>query len=65
LEVGNQTIVDFQIRMEIAMPPNAVITLDFPLHNPEAPRSLRRSYFVDPANTVCLSVKGADAGLTC
>ena len=47
------------------MPPGAIITMDFPIHNPEAPKSLRRSYFVDPLNTICTARKIADAGLSC
>jgi hypothetical protein len=64
-EVSKPTKAVLQLELGIAMPPNTIITVSFPKHNPEAPRSLRRSYFVDDAATACRAVENVDTGLRC
>ena len=47
------------------MPPGAIITIDFPRYNPEAPGSLQHGYFLDRDATVCSAGQNADGGLEC
>ena len=49
----------------VPLPPNTVIIIDFPKFNPEAPRSRRESYFVNPESTICSKVLNVDEKLSC
>ena len=39
--------------------------MDFPKFNPEAPRSLRKSYFVNPNRILCKGIANAPADISC
>ena len=64
-EVGKPTKVQFKCKNAVPLPPNTIIIIDFPKFNPEAPRSRRRSYFVNPAGTTCSKVLNVDDKLAC
>ena len=64
-EVSKATKVNLSLFLSIAVPSEAIITLDFPKFNPQASASLQKSYFVDPMNVSCKSIKSAGDSLRC
>jgi hypothetical protein len=64
-EVSKPTKVLFRCLSKNPLPKNAIIIIDIPQFNPQAPRTLRRSYFVDTAKTSCSKVETVAAGLSC
>lgn len=65
-EVSKATKVVLNLEPTVTLPPNCIITIDLPKFNPEAPRSLRKSYAVAENDIItCEGLKNADGALKC
>jgi hypothetical protein len=53
------------LKNNVPLPHDSIITITLPKMNLEAPRSLRKSYIVDPNNLSCRAVEGVDLNLAC
>jgi hypothetical protein len=64
-QVNEPTVVQLNLINSIALPAGSIITIDLPKMNLEAPRSLRKSYVVDPDNMVCKAIQNIEASIKC
>jgi hypothetical protein len=62
-QVGKLASVELSMLTDLVMPAGTVIAIEFPIYNPEAPRTLRHSYMSDGVD--CSAVQNAGEELSC